>query len=112
MDNEIVSLAVAELIADATDPQEKAVLVAGQALAFWASFYDLRYESGVNPLASKDVDFIESKKGKVEGHIESLRGHLQKLGFQISETHWSSPDGATPEVAKLIMLCVLQKALG
>jgi len=101
-----VDLAVAELVADAASfDGNTAVLVAGQALALWGEHYGIEFEStSVNPLASKDVDFFEGRKAKIEQYIEAIRSKLTEEGFSIKDTHWAKWSDSTPEVAKLILV--------
>lgn len=101
-----VDLAVAELVADAANYDgNRAILVAGQALALWGEHYGIEYDdSSVNPLASKDVDFFEGRRDKIERYIEAIRSKLASAGFSIKDTHWARWSDSTPEVAKLILV--------
>ena len=60
------------------------VLVGGQALAFWAGYYDVPEPAGLGPAISRDVDFFSANPGDTQALVRFARAlggqvHLQPV---------------------------------
>lgn len=90
-----------ELANAAKDGENHAILVAGQALAFWGGYYlpgDAPHNQ-LSPLASLDIDFFERRKERVLAYIEHAREVLDREGIRVDDIAFPSIDDHTINTA-------------
>lgn len=76
------------------------VLVAGQALAVWGAYYlanDIPLDQ-LSPLASRDIDFYETRTARVKKYVVKLKEYFDKNNL-IMQVNYPGPDDFTINVA-------------
>lgn len=89
----------------AIDREDHAILVAGQALAFWGEYYfdESAPLYQLDPLTSRDIDFYERRKDKVASYIEQARVQLEERGIRIKEVNYPGIEDHTIHTAILAL---------
>lgn len=99
---------LAEELADAARDATgvgQSILVAGQALAFWGTYYlDDEYPlERQQALASEDIDLFDRRKARVIGYIEALREVANRHGGKLSDPEFAGWDDNSVSLAIMEM---------
>lgn len=99
---------LAEELADAARDATgvgQSILVAGQALAFWGTYYlDEEYPlERQQALASADIDLFDRRKARVIGYFEALREVAKRHGGNLSDPEFAGWNDSSVSLAIMEM---------